>query len=99
MPLTLPRDETFDTGSESGTPVDDGDYQVPFAFTGTIDQLTFALDPPKLTTRITVGAAYQYMNGGDADIDVERGPLAGRLQGDYKSYDFHFAALNLSWRL
>jgi long-chain fatty acid transport protein len=49
--------------------------------------------------RITVGAAYEYMNGGDADIDVERGPLAGRLEGDYKSYDFHFFALNVSWRL
>jgi long-chain fatty acid transport protein len=49
--------------------------------------------------KVTVGAAYQYMNGGDADLDVERGPLAGRLQGDYKSYDFHFFALNLSWRL
>jgi long-subunit fatty acid transport protein len=48
---------------------------------------------------ITAGAAYQYMNGGDADIDVERGPLAGRLQGDYKSFDVHFFALNLSWRL
>jgi long-chain fatty acid transport protein len=48
--------------------------------------------------KITVGAAYQYMNGGAADVDVERGPLAGRLQGDYKSYDFHFVALNLSWR-
>ena len=49
--------------------------------------------------KITVGAAYQYMNGGDADLDVERGPLAGRLEGNYKSYDFHFFALNLSWRL
>jgi long-chain fatty acid transport protein len=49
--------------------------------------------------RITVGAAYEYMNGGDAKIDVERGPLAGRLEGDYKSYDFHFFALNLIWRL
>jgi long-chain fatty acid transport protein len=48
---------------------------------------------------LTVGAAYQYMNGGDADVDVERGPLAGRLEGDYKSYDFHFFALNLTWRL
>jgi long-chain fatty acid transport protein len=48
---------------------------------------------------VTLGAAYQYMNGGDADIDVERGPLAGGLQGDYKSYDFHFVALNLIWRL
>jgi long-chain fatty acid transport protein len=49
--------------------------------------------------RIAVGAAYQYMNGGDAALDVERGPLAGRLEGDYKSYDVHFFALNLIWRL
>ena len=47
---------------------------------------------------ITVGAAYEYMNGGDNNIDVERGPLAGRLEGDYKSFDFHFFALNLIWR-
>jgi long-chain fatty acid transport protein len=49
--------------------------------------------------KITVGSAHQYMNGGDADLDVERGPLAGRLEGDYKSYDVHFFALNLTWRL
>lgn len=47
---------------------------------------------------LTVGVAYQYFNGGDANIDVERGPLAGRLEGDYKTYDVHFAALNLIWR-
>ena len=45
-----------------------------------------------------MGAAYEYMNGGDNNIDVERGPLAGRLEGDYKSFDFHFFALNLIWR-
>jgi arylsulfatase len=49
VPLTLPWDETFDIGSDTGTPVDDQDYQVPFAFNGKIDQLTFALDEPKLT--------------------------------------------------
>ena len=48
--------------------------------------------------KITLGAAYQYMNGGDADLDVERGPLAGRLEGDYKWFDVHFVALNVSWR-
>jgi long-chain fatty acid transport protein len=48
---------------------------------------------------ITVGVAYEYMNGGDNNIDRNRGPLAGRLQGDYKSFDFHFIALNLIWRL
>lgn len=47
---------------------------------------------------ITVGAAYEYLNGGDNNVDVERGPLAGRLEGDYKSFDFHFFALNLIWR-
>ena len=35
----LPCDETFDIGSDTGTPVDDRDYQVPFAFTGKIDKL------------------------------------------------------------
>ncbi len=49
VPLVLPWDETFDIGSDTGTSVDDKDYQVPFAFTGKIDKLTVALDPPKLT--------------------------------------------------
>jgi long-chain fatty acid transport protein len=51
-----------------------------------------------LNDNIIVGAAYEYMNGGDNNIDVERGPLAGRLEGDYQSFDFHFFALNLIWR-
>ena len=41
--------ETFDIGADTGTSVDDHDYQVPFAFTGKIDELTTALDPAKLT--------------------------------------------------
>jgi arylsulfatase len=49
IPLMLPIDETFDIGSDTGTPVDDQDYQVPFAFTGTIDKLTIEVDRPKLT--------------------------------------------------
>ncbi|MFL5284791.1 MAG: hypothetical protein ACJ8AW_28405 [Rhodopila sp.] len=48
-PLTLPIDETFDIGSDTGTPVDDRDYQVPFSFTGRIDKLTITLERPKLT--------------------------------------------------
>ena len=47
--LTLPWDETFDIGLDTGTPVDDGDYQVRFKFTGKIDKLTVALARPKLT--------------------------------------------------
>ena len=49
VPLTLPWDETFDIGSDTGTPVDDKDYQVPFKFTGKIDKLTVSVEPPKLT--------------------------------------------------
>jgi arylsulfatase len=49
VPLTLPWDETFDIGSDTGTPVVDQDYQVPFKFTGKIDKLTFTIEPPKLT--------------------------------------------------
>jgi arylsulfatase len=32
-------------GSDTGTGVDDKDYQTPFRFTGKIDKLTVALEP------------------------------------------------------
>ena len=53
IPLTLPSDETFDIGVDTGTPVDDNDYQVPFGFTGKIDKLTIAVEPAKLTPEDT----------------------------------------------
>jgi len=34
IPIILQWDETFDVGADTGTPVDDKDYQVPFMFTG-----------------------------------------------------------------
>jgi arylsulfatase len=47
LPKTLPMiwawDETFDVGLDTGTPVDDADYQVPFAFTGTFGKITVDL--------------------------------------------------------
>ena len=49
LPLMLQWDENFDIGSDTGTPVDDHDYQVPFAFTGKIDRLTLTIDRPRLT--------------------------------------------------
>jgi len=49
IPLVLPWDETFDIGADTGTPVDDDDYQVPFKFTGKIEKLTIAVEPPRLT--------------------------------------------------
>jgi arylsulfatase A-like enzyme len=49
IPLILEWDENLDVGSDTGTPVNDEDYQVPFAFTGKIDKITLTIDRPKLT--------------------------------------------------
>jgi arylsulfatase A-like enzyme len=49
LPLVLPLDQTFNIGSAGSSPVDDNDYQGPFPFTGKIDKVIVALDPPKLT--------------------------------------------------
>ena len=49
LPLILQWDENFDIGADTGTPVDNKDYQVPFKFTGTLDKLTLTIDRPKLT--------------------------------------------------
>lgn len=49
IPLTVGVDETFDIGADTGTPVDDQDYQIPFNFTGKIDKLTISVERPKLT--------------------------------------------------
>jgi arylsulfatase len=49
IPLILQWDETFDVGSDTGTPVDDNDYQVPFAFTGKLSKLTLKIDRPQLS--------------------------------------------------
>jgi hypothetical protein len=48
LPITLMWDETFNVGIDTGTPVDDKDYQVPFPFTGKIDKLTVKLGPKEM---------------------------------------------------
>ena len=49
IPFLIPGDETFDVGVDTRTPVNDQDYQVPFAFNGTIDNVTFKLGPVRLS--------------------------------------------------
>ncbi len=51
IPFLLQWDETFDVGTDTGTPVDDNDYQVPFSFTGKILKLTIELKEPQLTKK------------------------------------------------
>jgi arylsulfatase A-like enzyme len=45
LPVTFQWDESFDVGSDTGTPVDDADYQVPFRFTGKLNTLTVTVGP------------------------------------------------------
>jgi long-chain fatty acid transport protein len=47
---------------------------------------------------ISFGFAYEYLDAGDAKIDQFRGPLAGRLEGEYDTNEIHFLAFNVSWR-
>jgi hypothetical protein len=49
IPLILAWDENMDIGSDTGSPVNDKAYQVPFAFTGTIDSLKLKIDRPVLS--------------------------------------------------
>jgi arylsulfatase len=49
LPFILQWDEAFDIGSDTGTPVDDNDYQVPFTFTGKINRIALDIDRPKLS--------------------------------------------------
>jgi len=49
IPLILQWDENFDIGADTGTPVNDEDYQVPFRFTGKLEKLTLKIDRPTLT--------------------------------------------------
>ncbi len=49
IPLILQWDETFDIGSDTGTSVDDRDYQVPFKLTAKLNKLTIKLDRSTLT--------------------------------------------------
>jgi long-chain fatty acid transport protein len=47
---------------------------------------------------ITVGAAYTYVDTGDAEIDWKGRPLQGDIKGDYDPHLIHAFALNLIWR-
>ncbi|MFC7477725.1 hypothetical protein ACFQS7_25430 [Dankookia sp. GCM10030260] len=60
-PFSFAWDKTFDVGHDTGTPVDDKDYQVPFAFTGTLGKLTVDLGEgtvtPEAVNAFLAGAA------------------------------------------
>jgi arylsulfatase A-like enzyme len=49
IPFLLQFDESMDIGSDTLTGVNDEDYQVPFAFSGKIKNITLKIERPKLT--------------------------------------------------
>src|SRR6516165_3567633 len=50
LPISIMWCEGFNVGLDTGTPVDDQDYQVPFRFTGKINKMTIKLGPTQLTS-------------------------------------------------
>ncbi len=57
IPFYLQWDEPFDVGEDTGTPVADADYQLPFDFTGKLDHVTFKLGQSTLPQQATAGTA------------------------------------------
>jgi len=47
---------------------------------------------------LNLDLGYEYIDTGKAEIDVERGPLAGRLQGDYDPNAIHVINLSIAYR-
>ncbi|WP_431268073.1 hypothetical protein [Dankookia sp. P2] len=69
MPFTYQWDETFDVGLDTGTPVDDSDYQLPFDFTGRIGRITFDMGETDTTPETVI----RFLNEIQARVrDAER---------------------------
>ncbi|HUN57418.1 MAG TPA: outer membrane protein transport protein [Candidatus Binataceae bacterium] len=52
----------------------------------------------EISRNITAGAAWEFLDAGNAPLNNHRGPLAGTLQGDYTANYLNFVAANLAWR-
>jgi opacity protein-like surface antigen len=50
-----------------------------------------------LNERMTIGAAYEYLNLGEGDINRSK-PLPGTVQGNYSTNEIHFFNATLSWK-
>jgi long-chain fatty acid transport protein len=48
--------------------------------------------------RLAFGLAYELLWMGDLDMELNRGPLAGRVSGAYDDAAIHFISLNVNWK-
>jgi long-chain fatty acid transport protein len=53
----------------------------------------------KINEDLVLGIANEVLDGGNAPYDVKRGPLAGRVHGDFSSNIINFLGINLVWKL
>jgi len=47
---------------------------------------------------ITLGAAFEYMNAGSAQVNQQGGNLRGDLKSDFKNDNVYFLALSMNWK-
>jgi long-chain fatty acid transport protein len=47
---------------------------------------------------LKLSGAYELAWSGDVDMDVERGPLTGRVSGTYENASLHVVSLSVEWR-
>lgn len=52
----------------------------------------------ELNPNVTLGAAYEYLDLGDANINKTGGILRGDLKGKYKKNEIHFLGVNVIWK-
>ena len=46
---------------------------------------------------LALGVGYTFLWSGDLDMDVNQGPLAGRVSGTYENTSMNFINLYLNW--
>jgi opacity protein-like surface antigen len=52
----------------------------------------------KLSQDITLEAAYEYLDLGEANINQTGGNLRGDLKGDFEKNQIHFFGFNMVWK-
>jgi long-chain fatty acid transport protein len=48
--------------------------------------------------QLAFGLAYELLWGGNLAMDLNRGPLAGRVEGSYDDAAIHFISFNVNWK-
>jgi hypothetical protein len=79
IPFLMSIDESFDIGSDTRTGVDDS-YQLPFKFTGSIDKLTFKLEPERIERRGTQCRGARAGSGARLRADMQVGARIRRFE-------------------